>query len=217
MYPGGGTFMIGMRLHGSVTRPAIKRVQKLVKIYGQYIPGHVYWQACAEERQAFKKLKQGLTSRRDLNGPYHLHHNEKCLQILIDAINFRDGIEYEVLAYSIMPNHVHLIIRHISSSKHMGHWLAQMRKFSGKLSNIELDQVGERYWELESYDHIIRSTLELLQQLHYTLQNPVVCGLAKRWDEWPGNYLNPACRSLLAARWGNEYSIKSPTPLKLAA
>jgi len=181
--------MIGMRLAGSITRPAVKRVLALRKQYGQRIPPKLYWEATAEERVGFRKLLQGANCRRDLNGPFHLHHSEKCRQILIDSLAFRDGIEYEIIAYSIMPNHIHLVIRHLSSSIHMGELLWRIRKFTGRKSNEELDLVGNEYWERESYDHIIQTQAELKQQVKYTLMNPVVCGLAKQWQDWPGNYL----------------------------
>lgn len=189
IYPGGATFMIGMRLAGSITRPAAKRVLALREKYGQDIPPKLYWEATAEERVGFRKLLQGADCRRDLNGPFHLHHSEECRQILIDSLAFRDGIEYEIIAYSLMPNHIHLVVRHLSQSIHMGELLYRIRKFTGRKSNEVLGLVGNEFWERESYDHIIKTQAELIQQVRYTLLNPVVCGLAKRWQEWEGNYL----------------------------
>ena len=189
IYPGGATFMIGMRLAGSITRPAVKRVLELKKLYGQNIPPKLYWEASAEERVGFRKLLKGADCRRDLNGPFHLHHSEECKQILIDSLAFRDGVEYEIIAYSLMPNHIHLVIRHLSETIHMGELLYRIRKFTGRKSNEVLGLVGNEYWERESYDHIIRTQAELEQQVRYTLMNPVVCGLVKRWQDWAGNYL----------------------------
>ncbi|MFK8057642.1 MAG: transposase [Saprospiraceae bacterium] len=189
IYPGGATFMIGMRLAGSITRPAIKRVLALRRKYGQQIPPKLYWEATAEERVGFRKLLQGADSRRDLNGPFHLHHSETCRQILIESLAFRDGMEYEIIAYSLMPNHIHLVVRHLSSNIHMGELIWRIRKFTGRKSNEVLGLTGNEYWERESYDHIIQTQSELKQQVKYTLMNPVVCGLAKRWQDWPGNYL----------------------------
>jgi len=187
--------MIGMRLAGSITRPAAKRVLELRRQYGSNIPLKLYWEATAEERVGFRKLLTGADCRRDLNGPFHLHHSEQCRQILIDSLNFRDGSEYEIIAYSIMPNHIHLVIRHLSKSIHMGELLWRIRKFTGRKSNEVLGLTGNEYWERESYDHIIRSQRELVSQVKYTLMNPVVCGLVKRWEDWPGNYLMPQWRS----------------------
>jgi len=189
IYPGGATFMIGMRLAGNITRPAVKRILELKRLYGQHIPPKIYWEATAEERVGFRKLLLGACCRRDLNGPFHLHHSNQCRQILIDGLHFRDGIEYEIIAYSILPNHVHLVIQRLSKNIHMGELLWRIRKFTGRKSNEVLQLVGTEYWERESYDHIIQTQNELLNQVKYTLMNPVVRGLAKRWKDWPGNYL----------------------------
>ncbi|MFK8057500.1 MAG: transposase [Saprospiraceae bacterium] len=192
-YPGGGTFSISFRLAGSITRPAFYKIEKLFKEYNGVIPQRIYWEASAEERIGFRQMMTGSTGRRSLNGPFHLHHNERCREILKETIAFKEGEHYRTLALSIMPNHVHWIVQHLSSKWHMGQLLAQVKSFSAKKSNLLLETTGQPYWQNESWDRVIRSQKELEKDIKYTLLNPVVCYLAKDWKSWPGNYVNPLC------------------------
>jgi len=189
LYPGGGTFMIGFRLAGSITRLAVRKVQEVVRKYGIHIPPKVYWEATAEERIGFRQASNGVSDRRSLNGPFHLHHNEEVREAIKEAFAYRDETHWEVIAFTLMPNHVHLVVRHIHPEWHMGKVLQHFKRHTARQCNKILGLTGQAFWEDESYDSIIRTDEALHQFVKYTLWNPVVCGLSKRWQDWPGNYL----------------------------
>ncbi len=189
LYPGGGTFMIGFRLAGSITRPAIRRVHEVVEKYGIQIPPKIYWEATAEERIGFRQAMEGATDRRSLNGPFHLHHNEEVRKVIQESIAYRDGTHWEVIAYTLMPNHVHLVVRHIHPEWHFGKVLQHFKRHTARQCNKILGLTGQAFWEEESYDAVILSDEALKQFVKYTLLNPVVCGLSKGWQDWPGNFL----------------------------
>ena len=199
LYPGGGTFALTMRLAGSLTRPTIRKIQALQRKFGNEIPPAVYWQASAEEREGFRLYASGQTTRRQLNGPFHLHHNEAIREIVARAIMHRDGREWEVLAYSLMPNHVHLVVRHLSRDYHMGRILRRFKSYTATMANRVLETQGAQFWEHEGYDTIIKSTADLRCHCRYTLLNPVWATLVKHWSAWPGNFCNDdAIRRLIA-------------------
>jgi REP element-mobilizing transposase RayT len=181
--------MIGFRLAGSITRPAVKKVQAVVEKYGIDIPPKVYWEATAEERIGFRQAMEGVSDRRSLNGPFHLHHNEEVRLAIQEALDYRDGTHWEVIAYTLMPNHVHLVVRHIHPAWHMGKVLQHFKRHTARQCNKILGLTGQAFWEEESYDSIIKDDEALYQFIKYTLQNPTVCGLAKSWAAWPGNYV----------------------------
>jgi len=120
------------------------------------------------------------------------------MQILKDAIAFRDGEHYETYAYSIMPNHVHWVVRHISPKWHMGQLLANLKRHVARQSNLHLGLTSQPYWQDESWDRVIRTSKELNDTIHYTLQNPVYSHLAKTWEEWAGNFLLEEVREMRA-------------------
>jgi REP element-mobilizing transposase RayT len=49
------------------------------------------------------------------NGPMWLM-KEEIASVVKEAIHLRDGKEYDLIAYTIMPNHVHLVITPIKSN-----------------------------------------------------------------------------------------------------
>ena len=101
---------------------------------------------------------------------------------------------YELLAYSIMPNHVHLLIdTRIQLQRHEGDLHAYqplwriMKRIKGSSSraiNQQLNRTGP-LWQKDSYDHLVRDPREHQRIAHYILQNPVKAGLAPSWEDHP--------------------------------
>lgn len=121
------------------------------------------------------------------------------------AIEYRDGKDYDLLAYCIMPNHVHLIFElmkndvcvksksinkngRVSDSTYMvTKILESLKKYTALRSNRILKRSGN-FWQHESYDHVVRDDNELESSLWYILCNPVKAGLVKKWDDWKWSY-----------------------------
>lgn len=47
------------------------------------------------------------------------------------------------------------------------------------------------FWHHESYDHVVKSQLELQHVIAYILNNPVKAGLVPHYNDWQYSYLNP--------------------------
>lgn len=43
-------------------------------------------------------------------------------------------------------------------------------------------------WQKESFDKTIRDDKHLYRAIEYTLNNPVVAGLVKNREDWPGSW-----------------------------
>ena len=96
-----------------------------------------------------------------------------------DALKYFDGQRYELLAWSIMPNHVHVVFRPLEDfalEKIMHSW----KSFSAKKANEILGRGGE-FWQAESYDHLVRNPKELIRCCEYAWENPNAAGLVV----WP--------------------------------
>ncbi len=189
-YPGGGNFVVCCRLDGSITRPAAKRVQDIIEQYGTNVPPDVYWAASAEERVGFRTAKaEGKYDRRTLNGPFHLHHNTEVRKCVTEAIHYREGTHWEVIAYTIMPNHLHLVVRHLHPTWHMGKVLQHFKRHTARQCNKILGVIDQAFWQEESFDAIVGRQADLRDHVNYVMQNPVVAGLATDWRTWPGNWV----------------------------
>ena len=121
-------------------------------------------------------------------------------QIVAKEIDDLNNHRYQLIAYSIMPNHVHMLIRSCISepANHRGQsanysvteTLRMLKGRTARFCNLELKRNGS-FWQHESYDHVIRDEHELEQAIRYILNNPVKAGLVKAWNDWKFTYVHP--------------------------
>ncbi|HRK26885.1 MAG TPA: hypothetical protein PK239_06295 [Chitinophagales bacterium] len=126
-----------------------------------------------------------------------------CTQILKDVMHEYDGKYYNLLAFCIMPNHVHLLIDtsaqlppgeqdfNLEEYQYIKDIMRRIKGKSGLLLNRERNTSGE-IWFKESFDRYIRNDRHLRYTLNYILDNPVKAKLAQQWTDWSGTYLKPS-------------------------
>ncbi|KAB2833733.1 MAG: hypothetical protein F9K48_07795 [Candidatus Brocadia sp.] len=126
--------------------------------------------------------------------------DDRIAQVIVDAMHFRDKKTYNLLAYCIMPNHVHMIftIRRRTSSLYKGKTasgpyvvtkiLENLKWYTAMKANEILNCKGA-FWQHESYDHVVRDGNELERIVNYVLNNPVRAGLVSSWDQWKWSYV----------------------------
>jgi REP-associated tyrosine transposase len=114
--------------------------------------------------------------------------------IVYSALVYRDGKIYRLDAFSIMPNHVHVVFRPLMRGDlpiSLSTIMHSLKRNTAKRANSVLERLGT-FWAHESFDHYIRDVNEHKRILHYVLQNPVKAGLVKYWQDWPWNYVRAA-------------------------
>ncbi len=109
-------------------------------------------------------------------------------EIVKEALHYRDGVEYELLTYTIMPNHVHLVIV-LDRELQLYKVLQSLKRHTARQCNKLLGRTGD-FWQHESYDHVVRDG-ELGRIIFYVLRNPVKAGLAATARLWPHSYVSP--------------------------
>ncbi|MBI2430180.1 MAG: transposase [Ignavibacteriales bacterium] len=132
------------------------------------------------------------------SGPHWLR-TDGIAQITADALQYANGDQYLLIAYCIMPNHVHIILaltgNNGSTISAMGipypltRILHSLKRHTARESNKLLHREGA-FWQHESYDHIIRDGKELQRTVEYVIGNPVSAGLVKNWEDWKWTYVN---------------------------
>jgi Rad3-related DNA helicase/REP element-mobilizing transposase RayT len=101
-------------------------------------------------------------------------------EIVSESLRHFDGSRYRLLAWSIMPNHVHVVI-HPFADHPLSDILHSFKRFTATKANDLLDREGE-FWQSESYDHLIRDAEDLRNQSLYAYENPEHAGLEDhRW------------------------------------
>ncbi len=110
---------------------------------------------------------------------------------------------YDLLAYCIMPNHVHLVVdtanqldalstqQEVTDDTYQQLYktLGLIKGGSAFEANRLLNRTGA-FWQPESYDHYVRDGNELARIIDYVVQNPVRAGLVTHWEAWPGTFLD---------------------------
>jgi REP element-mobilizing transposase RayT len=121
--------------------------------------------------------------------------------IVSEALKYLDGKSYKLISYSIMPNHVHLIIKpflKIPDSESLykqtyplGSIMSSIKRYTAGRSNEVIKAQG-KFWQPENYDHIIRNSEELNLIIKYVLDNPYKAKLIDYDKNYEWNYFNPA-------------------------
>lgn len=103
--------------------------------------------------------------------------------LVAGALGFFEGRRYELRAWVVMPNHVHVVVwprPPWTLSKILHSW----KSFTASRANRILGRVGQPFWQVESFDHLIRNDEDLARCCAYTVNNPVKAGLCRRPEEW---------------------------------
>jgi REP element-mobilizing transposase RayT len=95
-----------------------------------------------------------------------------------DALRVWDGKRYRLLAWCVMPNHVHVVCR-LFPGQQLSKVLHSWKSFTAKNANEILGRSGA-FWQREYYDRLIRNGDELQRAVRYVVSNPKRAGL-KEW------------------------------------
>ena len=102
-------------------------------------------------------------------------------ECVVEAIQQQSATSYELHAWVVMPNHVHLLITpHVDVSKIM----RQLKGSTARLGNALIGLTGSPFWQNESYDHLVRGAEEFSRIENYIVQNPVKAGLVEIDEEF---------------------------------
>jgi len=115
------------------------------------------------------------------NGIPHLSAFERSL-VLHDLGIIRSKMDFLLLAYVVMPNHIHLLIYPRGTTL-----TSVLRTFKARTAhslNEARHSIGP-IWQSRFFDFICRRVHDFWAKVEYIHQNPVAAGLASSADEWP--------------------------------
>ena len=88
---------------------------------------------------------------------------------------------FELYAFVIMPNHVHLLLQ---PRVPLARITKSLKRYTARRANQILDRTGSPFWQYESFDHWVRNERELQRIINYIECNPVAAGLVGKSEEW---------------------------------
>jgi len=103
--------------------------------------------------------------------------------LVASALQFFRDERYTLHAWTIMPNHVHVVVRP-EAPWTLSLLLKSWKGFTALEGNKLLAGVGQHFWQSESYDHWCRDEEDRARCCHYTLFNPVSAGLSNLPEGW---------------------------------
>jgi putative transposase len=125
---------------------------------------------------------------------------ENIARLVMQEIHLLDAERYHLIAFCIMPNHVHLLIDSAglgqvsaiktSGTTHPYPVTDSLRLLNGRTArscNQALGRAGD-FWHHESYDHVVRDEQEFERIFGYILGNPVKAKLVSAVEDWPFTY-----------------------------
>ncbi len=96
--------------------------------------------------------------------------DKRIRDVVTDVILYSDGVKYDIYAFVIMPNHVHILLTPRDGNtvqRIVGDW----KSASSHKINILSDRKGA-VWERESFDHLVRNADDFNGYLDYITENP---------------------------------------------
>jgi len=116
-----------------------------------------------------------------VDGPMHLK-DPRAAKIVEDAILYGADERYDLFAWCVMANHVHVLLLPHGRLRKVTQGI---KGFSAHQINALQNERGRVFWQDESYDHWARDEEEMLRIIQYIENNPVAALLCQRADDWP--------------------------------
>ena len=137
----------------------------------------------AEQKRLSKLRAPSIEKYLDAGAGACFLRNAVVANIVPDSLRQFDGKRYELFAWCVMPNHVHVVFR-ATVGNTLARILHSWKSFSAKRANKFLHRTGE-FWQREYYDRLIRDEAEFYRAIQYVVDNPRKAGLIGWQWAWP--------------------------------
>lgn len=114
-------------------------------------------------------------------------------EMIIENWNYFDKKKYDLIAFVVMSNHVHILIKsykEISLSEVIHSWKSYTsKKFKGILEAVNYNsndiEGNDIRWRRDYWDRYIRDEQHFISAVNYIHNNPVKAGMCSSPEEWP--------------------------------
>jgi len=140
--------------------PHLDQIQQAVfvtwRLYGSLPPNRTFPVATVRSGKAFAALDRLLDQT--LSGPFHLRQPELA-DMVVEAIHYNAFVlgHYELHAFVVMPNHVHVLV---TPTLALWKLTKSLKGITAKRANARMALTGSPFWQEESYDHLVRNQRE---------------------------------------------------------
>jgi REP element-mobilizing transposase RayT len=186
----GAAYFITFRLADSLPREVVEKLKREREAIVQQAMAAKRPLTWREEQELFAWYSERVEAFLDAGAGECWLRRTEIADLVAGALNFFSGERYDLQAWVVMPNHVHVVLW-----PWPGHALSEIehswKSYTASQANKLLDRVGERFWQKESYDHTIRDDDERVRLCAYIENNPVKAGLCARPEDWTWSSAHP--------------------------
>ena len=175
------------------------------------------------EWQALFKIEDEREQRRKIEAYLDLGYGSCVLRqaraaAAVEEVLLRfDGERYKMMAWVIMPNHVHVLVEVWTVA--LGKLLQAWKGAAAHAVNRVLSRTGE-LWQTDYWDRYMRDETHFRKACRYIESNPVKAGLVRMAAEWQFSSASPKWRWTGPDRyygaqlvWEHGHSCPPPLPL----
>ena len=90
--------------------------------------------------------------------------------------------EFAILAYCVMPDHVHLLVEGMTSNADLVKFMKHLKQSSAQVYS---QRAKQRLWQEGYYDRVLRPADDAKTIARYIVANPVRAGLVRSPAEYP--------------------------------
>jgi putative transposase len=107
----------------------------------------------------------------------------RAAELVQNALLHFDAERYCLLAWVIMPNHVHTVIQ-VLPGYGLGQIIKSWKAYTANWINKQFGTSGA-VWQPDYFDRVMRSEEHFHRTVAYIEYNPVKAGLVRRAQDWP--------------------------------
>jgi putative transposase len=191
--PPGATLFTTTRLAGSIPAHVLEQLQVEARQIQARLDSILTaqarsQQAYVEQRRMFGRWDSVLHTVR--NGPLWLRE-PRIADLVAESLLYQDGRVYDLDAYCVMPNHIHVVFTPLPRADGGYHAISaimhSLKRHTARQANLVLAREGQ-FWQHENYDHVVRNEAEWRRIIEYVLNNPVQAGLVEHRQNWKWTY-----------------------------
>ena len=179
----GGSFFVTFRQAGTLPKEVLLKFKQEREILLKKALAAKRPLTWAEQKELFKWYSEPVDRYLDAGHGECFCKDPKIASLVANAVQFFNAQRYLLHAWTVMPNHVHAVLKPIpphTLSKILHSW----KSFTAHQMADLLKGKRPPFWQNESYNHLIRDNDDLRHYCHYTIMNPVSARFCVAPEDW---------------------------------
>ena len=174
-----GKYFLTIHLRGAIPQSGHARIQEIARQLRHADPKQED-SILKIQRRIFAEMEAWL----DRAAPSALLRQPEVAATVMEAIKHRqENHVWNMFEYVVMPTHLHLFFE--TGDGHIKQVMEQFKRWTGHQAGQLVNLAGDRFWQVEWFDHWTRSDGESEKIIRYIRQNPVKAGLVRHFTQWP--------------------------------